>query len=385
MKEAFNKEFEKKIIPSKLKEARVARGLSMAELSERIGVTSQAISQYELGTSKPTSEKFMRIIDVLDFPSTFFYSINDSNSLVSNSAVYFRSNKSITKKLKEAYKIRFNWVDGLITFLERYIELPKCTLPNFNELYDEEFPSHNTIESIASHLRKHWNLGEEPIPNLVEILQMNGIIISRIEFGSKKLDAFSRWHNGKPYIILGTDKNSAVRSRFDLAHELGHLIMHKHISQDDLSNKEVLDRIEDEANYFASSFLLPLQTFNSEVMSSSINHFETLKKRWKVSISAMIRRCNDANILTDNQIRYLNSQMIRYGYYRREPLDDVIRVEKPYLFKQALNLLLDNKVVTKQKLLDIISLNSDEAETLFCLEPGFFKTGITPMKLRLVD
>ena len=159
---------------------------------------------------------------------------------------------------------------------------------------------------------------------------------------------------------------------FVLAHELGHLIMHRHINQDDLSNKNTLDKIELEANQFAAAFLLPLSSFNKEVISSSINHFVILKERWKVSISAMIRRCSDANILTDNQIRYLNSQMIKYNYYRKEPLDDVIKIEEPYLIKQGLNLLLENNILNKQKVLDILSLNAIEAEKLFCLGDNFF-------------
>ncbi len=370
-----------KIIPAKIREARIARGLSLKELSEKVGVTSQAISQYELGTSIPSAVIFLNLVNELEFPSTFFYQETAVNNIISNSATYFRSNKNISKKVKDALKIRIQWLDNINEYMLKYVNLPIADLPNFDDLLDDEEFNRIAIEEIALRLREYWKLGESPITNMVNLLQKKGFVISKIKFNNKKIDAFSQWYNGKPYIVLGNDKGSAVRSRFDLGHELGHLIMHKNINQEDLSNKIVLDRIEKEADMFAAAFLLPLTSFNKEVISSSINHFTILKKRWKVSIAAMIRRCQDGEILTDNQIRYLKSQMIKEGYYKKEPLDDEIEGEMPYLFKQVFNLLLDNNLLNKSEILDQISLNSDEAETIFCLEPGYFESESKPIIL----
>ena len=167
-------------------------------------------------------------------------------------------------------------------------------------------------------------------------------IISRIEFGEHKIDAFSQWFNNYPYIVLGSDKSSAVRSRFDLAHELGHLILHAHIDLEALCKKDVLDRVEKEANYFAGAFLLPRDIFLSEVIYKTIDHFIMLKKRWKVSIQAMVKRCQALDIFNESQVRYLIAQINQRGYRKREPLDEVILYETPYLFKQGIKLLLDN-------------------------------------------
>lgn len=369
-----------RIVPSKIKEAREARGLSLSELADRIGVSSQAISQYELGISAPSGAVFMKIIDVLNFPSTFFFRSYEKSNYVSNSTTYFRGNKNTTKKLKRAFKIRINWVDQVYLYLKEYFDLPQIDIPNFDDLLIDNELSKLDIESIAWRLREYWQLGDGPISNMTELLQEKGFVITRLEFNNKKVDAFSRWYNGTPYIILGSDKNSAVRSRFDLAHELGHLLMHRNVNEDDLSEKSILNRIEKEADSFAAAFLLPIRSFNKEVISSSVNHFVILKQRWQVSISAMIKRCEDANILTDNQIRYLNSQMIKYGYYRREPLDDSLKCEKPYLFKQAFNMLLESHIMTIRGLLDLISLDSQEAESLFCLEKNYFQSNVNPIK-----
>ncbi|WP_443660583.1 helix-turn-helix domain-containing protein [Clostridium algidicarnis] len=369
------------VIPSKIKEARESRGLSLSELSERIGVSSQAISQYELGTSNPSGIVFMKIIDVLDFPSTFFYKDYEKNTYVSNSVTYFRGNKNTTKKVKRALKIRINWIDKTYSHLKRYFDLPQLDIPNFDDLLIDSELNILDVEAIVERLREYWNVGDAPIPNMIDLLQEKGFVISKLQFNNKKVDAFSRWYNGTPYIILGSDKNSAVRSRFDLAHELGHLIMHRNINEDDLSKKDVLNRVEREADWFAASFLIPIKSFNKEVISSSINHFIILKQRWKVSISSMIRRCEDANILTDNQIRYLKSQMIKNGYYRREPLDDLLKSENPYLFKQGFSMLIENNIMNKTELLDLISLNSREAEKLFCLDENFFQTNIATISI----
>ncbi len=163
---------------------------------------------------------------------------------------------------------------------------------------------------------------------------------------------------------------------------MAHLLIHKYIDKEELEeDKELYNKIEEQANYFAAAFLLPIEAFNKEVISSSIDSFILLKKRWKVSISAMIKRCQNANILTDNQIRYLNSQMIKYGYYRKEPLDEEIKKETPYLFKQAFEILVENNIYTKEAILEKLELNKNEAIELYSLDKSFFEKSNNILKL----
>ena len=368
-----------KIVPAKLKEARVARGLSLAQLSKLIGISSQAISQFEKGETKPSPATLIKLIDELKFPINFLCSSNSDES--EENVIYFRSNKNITKKLKDACKVRINWIDRTYSFIDSYFDLPKVDILSFGEL-DPESIDKLEIEDITLKIRNEWGLDQSPVGNLIDLLQAKGFVITKLKIGTKKVDAFSTWRNDVPYIFLGDDKDSAVRLRFDLAHELGHLILHKNIDKEELEeDKELYDKIEHQANYFASAFLLPLETFNKEVISSSIDSFILLKKRWNVSIGAMIKRCQMANILTDNQIRYLNSQMIKYGYYRKEPLDEEIKKEKPYLFKQAFEILIENNIFTKEALLEKLELNKDEAIEMYSLDESFFKRKDNILKL----
>ena len=368
-----------KIVPAKLKEARFARGLSLAQLSKLIGISSQAISQFEKGETKPSPTTLVKLIETLDFPINFFCSSYNGN--LENEVIYFRSNKNITNKLKDACKSRIPWIEKVYLLIESYFQLPKLGIPKLENL-DVDSIDNTQIEEITLKLREYWGLDQSPIENLIDLLQSKGFVITKLKIGTKKIDAFSIWKNDVPYIFLGDDKESAVRLRFDLAHELAHLLIHKDIDKEELEeDKELYNKIEAQANYFAAAFLLPIEAFNKEVISSSIDSFILLKKRWKVSISAMIKRCQNANILTDNQIRYLNSQMIKYGYYRKEPLDEDIKKETPYLFKQAFEILVENNIYTKEAILEKLELNKNEAIELYSLDKLFFEKSNNILKL----
>lgn len=356
-----------KLNPNKIKEARMARGMSLAELSKKVGVSSQAISQYEKGETIPNSNIMIKIVDVLDFPVSFF-SNNIRNDL-DDKVVYFRSNKNLTKKLKKACEIRIGWINQMYSFIENYFELPKINIPELGEI-DIDSLDNIKIEEIAMHLRSYWNLGNRPIKNLINTLQKNGLVITKLEIGNKKIDAFSTWNKNVPYIFLGSDKESAVRSRFDLAHELGHLILHKNLDLEDFDNDR--ETLEHQADIFAGALLLPRESFGQEMITSSIDSLVLLKRKWLVSIAAMIRRCNEIEILTENQIKYLRSQMIKYGYYKKEPMDDSIIPEKPYLFKQAFEILVENNIISREVILETMNINKTEAINLYSLKDDFF-------------
>lgn len=253
-------------------------------------------------------------------------------------------------------------------FFEEYVNYPELNLPNDIELKDEY--ELDDIEKVAVKVREYWKLGMGPIKNLVSVLQENGIIISKIKVGSNKIDAFSKWINRTPYMFLSIDKDSAVRSRFDMAHELCHILLHQHITKEDIDCKEKLNQIEKEADAFAGAFLLPAETFSKEVFSSSLDNLVKLKERWRVSISCMINRCLNLGLFTENQVIYLKKQMTYKNYWRREPLDDKIQCEIPYLYKQIFELLLENEILSKYDIIDGIAMNPEEIEEYCYLKNG---------------
>lgn len=376
----FNSIDENKIDGKKIEEARLARKLSLAQLSEKIGVTSQAISKYENGKIKPSSKVLINLSDVLDFPISFFINNNSSieEDIFNDSIIHFRSNKHITKKLQEACKVRIKWVNNTYKLICDYFELPTLDIPCL-EIKDIDELSDEAIENIVENLRNYWNLDDKPINNFIDILQKKGFVVTRLDIGTKKIDGFSMWNDNIPYIFIGTEKDSAVRSRFDLAHELGHLILHRNITKEEF--EEERDVIEHQADIFAAAFLLPRSSFSREIINSSVDSLILLKRKWKVSLSAMIKRIQSIELLTENQIKYLRHQMCKYKYYIHEPLDDSIKCEKPYLFKQAFELLTENNILSKDDIADIIKLNKKEIINLYSLDIDFFKEENRILKL----
>lgn len=226
------------------------------------------------------------------------------------------------------------------------------------------------LKTYAMKVREYWNLGLGRINNIIEVLQENGIIISRMKVRNTKIDAFSKWINATPYIFLSIEKNCAVRSRFDIAHELGHILLHQSITKEEIENKKNINRMEKEADMFAGAFLLPAECFSKEVFSSSIQNFIVLKKRWKVSIACMIHRCSDLNLLTENQVNYLKKQMTYKNFWRKEPLDDEIEIEKPYLYKQIIDIIQENNIVTNEQIVEDIALEPSEIEEYCYMNKG---------------
>lgn len=353
-------------IPERLREARLARGISINDMADLAGVSRQSISSYELGHGIPSGPVMAKIIEILDFPPAFFTK-EYGTSNIPCSAIFFRSLKTATQRPRDMLTVKARWLGEIVSYLERFVTFPAVNLPRFESTTEWTFEE---IENLAVELRKYWGLGTGPISNITLLMEKNGIMIVRAPINDEKADACSQWRGNRPFVYLSSDKNSAARSRFDLAHELAHLVLHGGtIDEEQLRDNKVLSQLEKEANHFASAFLLPAETFSNEVMGTSIDHFVSLKKRWKVSIAAMIYRCEDLGILSENQVLYLRKQMSWKKMRTREPLDDVLTPEEPQLLRQAVNMILDSNLVVPEEILDALLYPGYEIECLCNLEP----------------
>ncbi|WP_241962880.1 ImmA/IrrE family metallo-endopeptidase, partial [Staphylococcus simulans] len=186
---------------------------------------------------------------------------------------------------------------------------------------------------------------------LLFTLEKAGVIIYEKSI-DKDADAFSFWSEaGVPYIILGSNKGVAVRRNFDIAHELGHLLLHKHIQFDLLTHEEHKE-IENEANIFASEFLLPEQDFKEDFgkipKKSNPDYFKVLKEKWYVSIQAMGMRAYYLDLITSSQYRYFWSSIYKKNYKVMEPLDDEIKLMHPVKMNRLFDLLFKKKVIIPQ-------------------------------------
>lgn len=357
-----------KFIPQRLVEAREARGLTIVELAEIIDISHQAISKYEKSKATPSFDTLEKMSNALKLPTTYFYKILAPRKEL---VVFFRSKSNATVKSKKVHENKINWIQEIFEYLERFLDFPKVNVPRYIVRESYIPTDFEKIDQMALEVRKVWGLGNGPISNVVLLLEKMGIIIGRSSFSNYSIDACSRWEIEKrPFILLSDDK-TASRSRFDVAHELGHLVLHSRIKTSEFNKKENYKLIEKEAHRFAGAFLLPATSFGPEIVSSEIEHFIALKKRWKVSIQAMAYRATTLGIFSEFQHIYLRQRLAKNNQLSKEPLDDVLPFEEPTVLKQAILALVEHKIKTKQDIVTELAFSHEEIEEFSNLDVNY--------------
>ena len=348
--------------PKQLTSARISRGMTMKELAERADLSRQMISNYESGKTIPKAESLLKILSVLNFPRSFF---SNEVSELTTGATFFRSQTASTKRVRDMQKERLKYLFDIYGKLSSYVNFPKLNLPDVLEKDIYDITEDDIIEK-ANELRKKWKLDlSSPINNLIQIAEKNGIVISEANMSNQTLDAVSRWIVDRPFIMLTDNSESSVRRRFNVAHELGHILLHNSIeSIHDYSAQDLKNIIEMQANLFASHFLLPSQAFTDSLLSTSLDYYVDLKKYWKVSIQAMVYKTYSLNLINDDQRLYLNKRISANKWRTKEPYDDAMPVEKPKLLKMVVEMIVNNNVISKNELFQMFKLPKDEVEKI---------------------
>lgn len=273
----------------------------MTRLSELVGVTAKAISDYEKGEYPPSPETLDRLAAATRFPQGFF-SGHDLHEPTPDTAS-FRSMSRMTAGQRDAALGAGALAFMLNDWVESRFDLPT---PDLLDLRDEK------PEVAASILRQHWGLGERPVKNMVHLLESKGIRVYSLAENSVEVDAFSLWHSNTPFVFLNTLK-SAEHGRFDAAHELGHLVLHRHCGPH-------LPYAEKQANAFAAAFLMPRASVLANApRMATIKHLIQLKKLWIVSVAALAHRLHALNLLSDWHYRTLCIEMGQLGFRKNEP------------------------------------------------------------------
>ena len=224
--------------PTRLSLARRRRGWTKKKLAEAVGVTPRAITAYERMEYEPDELALDRMVRALRFPRSFFY--RDDPPEISRQAVSFRALTRMSARRRNAAEAAGLLAVELSEWIDERANLPAPNVPAFRHL---------DARAAAAALRSFWSLGERRIGNMVHLLEANGVRVFSLADDHQDVDAFSFWHDNRPFVILNTRK-TAERSRYDAAHEVGHLVLHQH---DNLRVRNV----EHEANVFAAALLLP--------------------------------------------------------------------------------------------------------------------------------
>ena len=330
---------------ARLRQAREAMGLSITSLAALIGVSKQAISQYELGADSPGPQVFDALRSTLRQDAHFFLR-RPADSLEKDTCFY-RSMAAATKGARVKAEVWQLWVRELISYILEHVELPPLNFPSLPFVPPEpNMLGMDQIDIVAEEVRDFWKLGDGPIPNLVATAENNGAVIVRHTLDAETLDALSQWlrPEGFPIIVLNADKKVAVRSRLDVAHELGHMILHRHVLDSQLRRPDIFNLIENQAFRFGAALLLPEHSFLEDLYSLSLDGLLALKHKWKVSVAMMIERLRGLGTVTDDQYRRLRINYSARQWNKAEPYDDEIPVEQPMLILKALRLMVQENI-----------------------------------------
>lgn len=288
--------------PSRLTWARRRRGLTKTKLAASVGVELRSVSAYETGEFAPEADKLGRIARVLRFPEAFF--LGDDLEEPAFDTASFRSLSKMTARQRDTALGSGAVALLLNAWIEARFDLPDPELPDLGR---DASP-----EGAAEAVRQAWGLGQLPIKSMVHLLEAKGVRVYSLAIDAVEVDAFSMWRQDRPFVFLNTLK-SGEHGRFDAAHELGHLVLHRHGAP---SGQEA----EQEANAFASALLMPAASVRAHAPRfATLEQLIRLKKIWGVSLAAITYRLHKLGLLSDWHYRKLYIEISSRGYRKVEP------------------------------------------------------------------
>jgi Zn-dependent peptidase ImmA (M78 family) len=289
--------------PERLTLARRRRGLTKIELATDCGLDTRSIWGFEAAEFAPSDETLRLISKVLRYPTDFFR--GEPLAEPRPDTASFRAQSKMSASQRDMALSQGALALHLNAWLDERFELPSVCVP---ELSREKTP-----ESAADALRREWGLGNAPIRNMVHLLESKGIRVFALSVKAREVDAFSMWHGETPFVFLNTQK-TAEHSRFDAAHELGHIVLDKHAA---CQGRES----ERRADAFASAFLMPRSSILANpARFKTIDELVSLKKRWIVSVAALAYRYHTLHVLSDWQYRSIYINLAKRGYSKSEPM-----------------------------------------------------------------
>lgn len=294
---------------SRLRVARNFNGWSQAELGRRVSVTHAFIAYLEGGSKQPTPLLVDALAAVTGFREDFFFASELDE--FTDEECHFRRRASTPASLRRRVLAQGTLFGQLVGHLDDVLALPSPAVPT------TVARSRDDIERAAERCREKWGVGRDlPIKNLTRAVERAGVVITRFHGFTTKVDAFSR-KGRRSVIVLNTDKDSASRTRFDLAHECGHLAIHVGRATGDVET-------EKEADYFASALLLPRAGLVREFSRAARIDWDAvfrLKQRWRVSAAALIRRAFDVGLVDAAQYQRAYKHMAFRGWLKGEPAE----------------------------------------------------------------
>ena len=348
---------------SLLETVRLLRQKTQKEVAEAVGISQSSLSKAEHGLQELPRDIMEKLCKYYDFPETFFMRSEGISPL---GHLYYRKKLTVTNKIIDSFVAKVKIFKAIIDELMSAVELPEYTLGNY-------IPNENlSAKEIARNIRYKLKVFNGAVPNLSTLLENNGVIIIRIDFGTDKIDGLTTITDSDKKVMFINNQMPNDRIRFSMAHELGHLVMH-------LENPPCSsDDAERQADEFASEFLMPEEEIFPMLQNLNVQILGILKRKWRVSMHALVRRARDLDAITYQQYRNLQIYFSKKGYSRIEPIP--LPVEHPTMWEETLNLYRNELGYTDEDLMSVMRINKADFINWFVCKPKVIPMNIFRMK-----
>jgi Zn-dependent peptidase ImmA (M78 family)/DNA-binding XRE family transcriptional regulator len=335
------------MLRDRLRQARLAKGLSLRALAEKVGVSAMMLSKYERGESVPSSDVLLGLSEALGVRTEYFF----RTATIDLERVQHRNrHRWKLPKLAET-KVLADVRDQLERWqlLETVVPAPWSVRFSLPENLPASIESLDAIEDVAVRVRQHWNLGLNPVPDLIDTLEARGLKIFTTRFDDPRFEGLSARADHHHVVVVGRNW-SGDRQRFTIAHELGHLVLDDRLAKD-------LD-VEKAADRFAGAFLVPaekvVQSLGARRRSLEIYELYLLKKESGLSIAGWSYRALDLGIIAKTTHSAFWRMLVAHGWDEREP-GEQYPSETPRLFEQTVYRALSEDLISESKAAELLS------------------------------
>ncbi|OBB57814.1 XRE family transcriptional regulator [Mycobacterium sp. 852013-51886_SCH5428379] len=329
---------------------RMAR-MSRAELAALVDISPTAITQLEREQYRPTTAVAAELALRLGLPREFLMRSVGDQSIPAASA-HFRSLRATPAISRDQALAHAELALEVLTAVEDFVDLPPPSLPSLKGYFGEV--SQADIERAAAEARQMLGITEGPIPHVVRLLEARGVLVLRYpgDQFDRRVDAFSTTATERPVVLLSSMKDDKARSRFDCAHELGHLLLHP----DAEPGSKV---IENQAQDFASAFLAPADEVIDDLPRTlNWDMLHAAKRRWGISLRALVYRAHSLGLFSESAYKRANVALSSWGTPEPGPLGPP---ESPSLLGAAVALLAENGT-TKEDLARHAAVSQQQLE-----------------------
>jgi Zn-dependent peptidase ImmA (M78 family)/transcriptional regulator with XRE-family HTH domain len=318
------------------------------DLAEKIGVSAASVSQYENGSTAPSSRIAAAIALALGQPVGFFAADRPLGEATAT-LPHFRSLRSTSKQERDRAFAHALLTWELTQVMQRYVRFPRYDLPTDLALRPEDSPGY--VEQAARGARHALGLGDGPIPNVVRLLESRGVVCTHLPAQTRRVFAFSCDFPERPVVVLASERFHRAAGRFDAAHELGHMLMHH-------DAEPGTHAVERQANIFASEFLAPAsQILDDLPVRADWKQLLHLKEVWGISIQALLFKARSLSVMPEHTYRRAVTEINARGWRTKEPGDEG-RGEQPVLLSKALS-VIEGRGISVEELSDLARLPVD--------------------------